>query len=124
MYESKVISRKLLSAGLFRTAYGIDALRGEEDATYELFVFCAVLLERKGWDIDAILSGIDAKDYERAGWITNFVDRLVASPASKVPECIHLMDCLHELLSMQFPESEHYAMEQFCEDLCELAYVS
>jgi hypothetical protein len=124
MYASKTISRKLLSAGLFRTAYGMGEFHGDEEVVYELFVFCAVLLECKGWDIDALLSGIDANDYRRASLITNFVDSLDDHNVTRTPDCLRLMGGLHELLRMQFSDTEHLARRQFLEDLTALSCAS
>jgi hypothetical protein len=102
----------------------MDDIHGDEEVVYELFVFCAVLLERKGWDIYAILSGIDANDFRRAGLITEFVDRLDDPNLPRPPDCIRLMRGLHEMLRLQFPDTEHLARRQFLDDLAGLSCAS
>lgn len=121
MYKRKTISRKLLSAGLFLTAYGMDQTRGDEEVVCELFVFCAILLERNGWDIDKLLCGIDENDYERGSLIADFVDRMDEPIPASVPDCSRLVRGLHELLCMQFSDTEHLERRRFLDDLSGLS---
>lgn len=120
MYEDKQISRRLLSAGLFRTAYGLDASRGDAETVFELFVFCAVALERLGIEPESVLYEMQSTDFDRAGWIMDRINAEIVEARQDLPDCLLLMSGLHGLLALQFSNVERHEKRRFLKDLASL----
>lgn len=125
MYERKEgLSKKLLAATLFRTAYGVDTVRQGNDVIYELFVFCAVALELHGWDAAGILDDLTDDQLGRATLIMNYVNGPEREKMGQSSEIDYLLIGMKNVLSSQFRETEAMERERFLERLRAFSTVS
>lgn len=125
MYEKKeVLSKKLLAATLFRTAYGVDTVRQDNDAVYELFGFCAVALELHGWDTAGILDDLTDDQLGRATLIMNYVNGPEREKVGHSSEIEYLLIGMNNVLNSQFRESEPIERKRFLEGLGAFSTVS
>lgn len=119
MYEDMELSRKLLSTGLFRVAYGVDLAYGDGDTVREMFVQCAVALERHGWNVEEILRHRDPISCGVAEFTMDHVDE-GADDWCEYPDLYLLLFGMHHLLRLQFREEHSVARAKFLEDLAGL----
>ena len=125
MYEKKEkLSKMLLAATLFRTAYGVDTVRQDNDAVYELFVFCAIALELHGWNTAEILEDLSAEQFGRAELVMDYVDGPEREEMNHLSEVQFLLIGMDNVLNAQFRKSEVMERQRFLEDLGALAKVS
>lgn len=122
--RKKGISKKLLAAGLFRIAYGVDAPRHDLETVYELFVFSAIALEENGCDPAELVAELESDQFNRTELVTRAIDTMGHDHWREYPESLLLLAGLHEMLRMQFSESEQMARSQFLEELESMANAS